>query len=120
MSKPNKKAAWVEDLSFVLEECARVHKLISNTPPGKFKDLPRSDIGGDLPHPSGRGQMRSAAAVRRVRQCRSVRSARAAGLSIGGLEVVTKDGTTIRILAKIPERTDAAGNTDTPERQAGA
>jgi len=31
---------------------------------------------------------------------RAVRSARAAGLSIGGLEVVTKDGTTIRILPK--------------------
>jgi len=46
---------------------------------------------------------------------RAVRSARAAGLPIGGLEVVTKDGTTIRILAKIPERTDTAGNTDTPE-----
>jgi hypothetical protein len=46
---------------------------------------------------------------------RAVRSARAAGLAIGAVEVVTKDGTTIRILAKIPERTDVAGNTDTPE-----
>ena len=31
---------------------------------------------------------------------RAVRSARAAGLAIGGVEVVTKDGTTIRILSK--------------------
>ena len=31
---------------------------------------------------------------------RAVRSARAAGLSVGGVEVVTKDGTTIRILSK--------------------
>ena len=31
---------------------------------------------------------------------RVVRSARAAGLPIGGVEVVTKDGTTIRILPK--------------------
>ena len=69
MSKANKKAAWVEDLTFVLEECARVHELISNTAPRKFKDLPRSDVGGSLPHPSGRGDMMcSVAAVRRVRQ----------------------------------------------------
>jgi hypothetical protein len=57
MSKVSKKAAWVIDLSFVFEECARVHELISNTPPGKFKDLPRSDVGGSLPHPCGRGDM---------------------------------------------------------------
>ena len=31
---------------------------------------------------------------------RAVRSAQAAGVAIGGLEVVTKDGTTIRILSK--------------------
>jgi hypothetical protein len=31
---------------------------------------------------------------------RAVRSARAAGLAIGGVEVVTKEGTTIRILPK--------------------
>jgi hypothetical protein len=66
--KPNKKAAWVEDLSFVFEECERVHKLISNTPPGEFKNLSRSDVGGDLPHPTGRGSMVcSPAGVRRVR-----------------------------------------------------
>jgi Apea-like HEPN len=69
MSKASKKAAWVIDLSFVFEECARVHELISNTPPGKFKDLPRSDVGGSLPHPCGRGDMTcSVAAVRRVRE----------------------------------------------------
>ena len=33
---------------------------------------------------------------------RAVRSARAAGLAVGGLEVVTKDGTIIRILSKDP------------------
>jgi hypothetical protein len=66
--KPNKKAAWVQDLSFVFEECARVHELVSNTPPGEFKNLPRTDVGGDLPHPSGRGNMVcSVAGVRRVR-----------------------------------------------------
>jgi hypothetical protein len=43
---------------------------------------------------------------------RAVRSARAAGLDIGGVEVVTKEGTTIRILAKSAE-TDRP--TDTPE-----
>ena len=43
---------------------------------------------------------------------RAVRSARAAGLDIGGVEVVTKEGTTIRILAKNAE-TDRP--TDTPE-----
>ena len=31
---------------------------------------------------------------------RAVRSVRAAGLAVGGVEVVTKDGTTIRILSK--------------------
>ena len=31
---------------------------------------------------------------------RAVRSARAAGLAVGGIEEVTKDGTTIRILPK--------------------
>jgi len=31
---------------------------------------------------------------------RAVRSVQAAGVSIGGVEVVTKDGTTIRILSK--------------------
>ena len=31
---------------------------------------------------------------------RAVRSAQAAGLAVGGLEVVTKDGTTIRILSR--------------------
>jgi hypothetical protein len=36
---------------------------------------------------------------------RALRSARAAGLAIGGIEIVTKDGVTIRILAK-----DAAGH----------
>ena len=41
-----------------------------------------------------------------------MRSARAAGLDIGGVEVVTKEGTTIRILAKNAE-TDRP--TDTPE-----
>jgi hypothetical protein len=45
---PSKKAAWVKDLSFVFDECARVHELISNTPPGKFKELQRSEVGGDL------------------------------------------------------------------------
>ena len=43
---------------------------------------------------------------------RAVRSARAAELDIGGVEVVTKEGTTIRILAKNAE-TDRP--TDTPE-----
>jgi hypothetical protein len=33
---------------------------------------------------------------------RAVRSAQAAGVTIGGVEVVTKDGTTIRILSKDP------------------
>ena len=37
---------------------------------------------------------------------RAVRSARAAGLSIGGLEVVTKDGTTIRVLGKNGEEAE--------------
>jgi hypothetical protein len=55
--KPNKQAVWVEDLNFVFGECARVDKLIANTPPGGFKNLPRTDVTGDLPHPSGRGNM---------------------------------------------------------------
>jgi hypothetical protein len=66
--KPNKQGVWVEDLNFILEECARVRKLISNTPPGEFKNLPRTDVGGDLPHPFGRGNMVcSMAGVGRVR-----------------------------------------------------
>lgn len=65
---PNKRAVWVEDLNFVFEECTRVQKLISSTPPGEFKNLPRTDVAGDLPHPSGRGNMTcSMAGVRRVR-----------------------------------------------------
>src|ERR1700730_4342918 len=69
MTKPNRKAAWVTDLSFVFEECARVHELISNTPPGEFQDLPRSDLTGDLPHPTERRHIPcSMAAVRRGRQ----------------------------------------------------
>jgi hypothetical protein len=39
---------------------------------------------------------------------RAVRSAQAAGLAIGGVEVVTKDGTTIRVLSKDP--VDHGGN----------
>jgi hypothetical protein len=46
--------------------------------------------------PSGRG--RSFFKQRDV--TRAVRSARAAGLAVDGVEVVTKDGTTIRILSK--------------------
>jgi hypothetical protein len=46
--------------------------------------------------PSGRG--RNFFKQRDV--TRAVRSARAAGLAVGGVEVVTKDGTTIRILSK--------------------
>jgi hypothetical protein len=42
---------------------------------------------------------------------RAAKSAKAAGLAIGGIEVVTKDGVTIRILAK----TEAGQSTDTPE-----
>jgi hypothetical protein len=41
---------------------------------------------------------------------RAVRSARAAGLAIGGVEVVTKDGTTIRILPKNAAEHEGAGN----------
>ena len=63
MTKPNKKTAWVEDLCSVFEVCAR------DTPPGKFQELPRSDVAGNLPHLTGRGHIPcSMAAVRRVRQ----------------------------------------------------
>jgi len=41
---------------------------------------------------------------------RAVRSARAAGLAVGGLEVVTKDGTTIRILPKNPAEHSGGDN----------
>jgi hypothetical protein len=44
---------------------------------------------------------------------RAMRSAKAAGLAIGGIEVVTKDGITIRVLAK-NEADQSAGKTDTP------
>jgi hypothetical protein len=65
----NKKEAWVNDLMFVFEECARIQKLISQTPPAEFRHLPRSEVSGQLPHPSGRGHMAcSAKAARRVRQ----------------------------------------------------
>jgi hypothetical protein len=40
---------------------------------------------------------------------RAVRSARAAGLAIGGVEVVTADGTTIRVLGKNGEEAQHAG-----------
>jgi len=43
---------------------------------------------------------------------RAVRSAEAAGLRIGGVEVVTKDGVTIRVLAK--NEVDRS-KTDTPD-----
>ena len=39
---------------------------------------------------------------------RAVRSAQAAGVAIGGVEVVTKDGTIIRILSK--DRAEHGGN----------
>lgn len=37
---------------------------------------------------------------------RAVRSAQAAGLAVGGIEVVTKDGTIIRILGESEQATD--------------
>jgi hypothetical protein len=43
---------------------------------------------------------------------RAVRSAEAAGLAIGSVEVVTKDGVTIRVLAK--NEADRS-KTDTPD-----
>lgn len=41
---------------------------------------------------------------------RAMRSAKAGGLAIGGVEVITKDGVTIRILAK-----NETEQSDTPE-----
>ena len=54
---PPKKATLIADIEFVLSECARVNKLIKETPPAEFKNLPRDEIMGSLPHPSGGGDM---------------------------------------------------------------
>jgi hypothetical protein len=53
----NNKAAQVADIEFVLVECARAQKLLSDTPPTEWKDLPRDELIGSLPHPSGSGDM---------------------------------------------------------------
>jgi hypothetical protein len=57
MKTTDRKAAQVDDVVFVFAECARVNKLILETPPAQFKDLPRDDILGSMPHPSGDGDM---------------------------------------------------------------
>lgn len=67
MTKKNKKAGWVEDVTFIFEECARIQALIAATPPGEYRNLPRSEVTGDLPHPSGRGTLICGAeAARRI------------------------------------------------------
>lgn len=68
MTEPNKKAARVADICFVIDECQRVHELIASTPPSELKNLPRADVAGELPLPTERGNMVcSMPGVRRVR-----------------------------------------------------
>jgi len=67
IASTNKKAAQVSDVEFVLTEHARVNKLLSDTPPIEWKNLPRDELIGSLPHPSGRGEMPcSGHAARRI------------------------------------------------------
>jgi hypothetical protein len=41
----------------VLAECVRIYDLLRETKPADFKHLPRKDMGGSLPDPSGSGDM---------------------------------------------------------------
>jgi hypothetical protein len=49
--------------------------------------------------PSSDGRRRGRNQFRLTDVIRAIRSAKAGGLAIGGVEVVTKDGTTIRVLS---------------------
>jgi hypothetical protein len=63
----SKKARWVEDVTFIFEECARIQALIAATPPSEYRNLHRLEVTGDLPHPSGRGNLICGAeAARRI------------------------------------------------------
>jgi len=55
MSVADKKAAQIADVEFVLAECGRIKELLASTPPAEWKNLPRDELIGSLPHPSGRG-----------------------------------------------------------------
>jgi hypothetical protein len=57
MPTPSRKAAQVADVQFVLAESARVHKLMADTPPAEWQNIPRDELIGSLPHPSGKGDM---------------------------------------------------------------
>jgi hypothetical protein len=59
--------AQIADVEFVLTECVRINKLLTDTPPVEWKNLPRDELAGSLPHPSGNGDMLcSGQAIRRV------------------------------------------------------
>jgi hypothetical protein len=53
----DKKAAQVSNVEFVLTERARINKLLCDTPPTEWKNLPRDELIGSLPHPSGRTRL---------------------------------------------------------------
>jgi len=61
---PSKKDRWVEDVVFVLSECARIRTVLAEMK--SPASLLKADIGGELPAPSGPGLIfcGSAAALR--------------------------------------------------------
>jgi hypothetical protein len=48
------KESWVADIEFVLSECLRIHELVQRIKPW---ELPKSDLAGTLPSPTGRGEI---------------------------------------------------------------
>jgi hypothetical protein len=70
MPAPNKKDGWVEDVAFTRSECERIiNFLAATTPFYDLRQLPKADIYGELPHPSGRGDMLcGSAAAQRVKR----------------------------------------------------
>jgi hypothetical protein len=55
----NRNEKWVADIEFVFAECPRIREAVSAAlkPPVSLKDLPKEDMWGDLPDPSGNGMM---------------------------------------------------------------
>jgi len=65
--RANRNAEWVADIEFVFAECVRIQQAVAAAlkPPISLKDLPKEDMWGDLPHPSGRGTMSCGRAANR-------------------------------------------------------
>jgi hypothetical protein len=69
-STQSEEDCWAADINFVFSECVRIQSAIESTqPPFDLQQIPKADLDGSLPHPSGSGDMIiGLAAARRVWQ----------------------------------------------------